>query len=501
MVGQGAGRGPRCAPDAPLSPRRAAARARHRPPAVERRVVSGIIETRYVAAPVLPARPRLFEGDADAATQLLHDTLAAVFDTARDEMEARDARGANDPPGGEGEERVLVARGLARLTPARAAEFRRRLAALRTSSGRGTGCRARSPAPSRGASSSPSTRCRPARRSPSMADVPAAPAFGVRDLLRLPDFRRLYLAQAVSDLGDGMTYLALFLLVLDLTGSTAALALMSILVALPPVTIGLFAGAWADRTTVAASWSCRTRCGPSWSWAWFPRPSPGRSRWSSSSPRPRPLSARSLRLPGPRWSHAPSRAGACSPPTRWGRRPGWSWAWSAPGSPASSRVSPASRGRCSSSMRPRSWSRSRSSLRVSRLAGLPEAGGRRGDRVARHGWRGRGRPAPVARSAPLVAALGRRRRHDAGRRRHQRPVHPVPRRRPGRQPRLGRAARGRPDGVDDLAGALVASLAARFGVPRLFVGGLLGLAVCVGLLSSRPGRAVLLGSCSRPAAS
>ena len=80
-----------------------------------------------------------------------------------------------------------------------------------------------------------------------MADVPTARPFGVRDLLRLPDFRRLYLAQAVSDVGDGMTYLALFLLVLDQTGSTAALALMSILVALPPVTIGLFAGAWADR--------------------------------------------------------------------------------------------------------------------------------------------------------------------------------------------------------------------------------------------------------------
>ena len=81
-----------------------------------------------------------------------------------------------------------------------------------------------------------------------MSDVPAAaPPIGVRQLLRIPDFRRLYLAQAVSDLGDGMTYLALFLLVLNLTGSTAAIALMSILVALPPVTIGLFAGAWADR--------------------------------------------------------------------------------------------------------------------------------------------------------------------------------------------------------------------------------------------------------------
>jgi MFS family permease len=80
-----------------------------------------------------------------------------------------------------------------------------------------------------------------------MADTAATPGVGIRALLRIPDFRRLYLAQAISDIGDGMTYLALFLLVLDLTGSTAAIALMSILVALPPVTIGLFAGAYADR--------------------------------------------------------------------------------------------------------------------------------------------------------------------------------------------------------------------------------------------------------------
>ena len=82
-----------------------------------------------------------------------------------------------------------------------------------------------------------------------MSETAAAAArpLGTRDLLRRPDFRRLYVAQAVSDVGDGMTYLALFLVVLGLTRSTAAIALMSILVALPPVTIGLFAGAWADR--------------------------------------------------------------------------------------------------------------------------------------------------------------------------------------------------------------------------------------------------------------
>ena len=80
-----------------------------------------------------------------------------------------------------------------------------------------------------------------------MTDVPVASPMGIRDLLRIPDFRRVFVAQGISDIGDGMTHLALFLLVLDLTGSTAAIALMSILVALPPVTMGLFAGAWADR--------------------------------------------------------------------------------------------------------------------------------------------------------------------------------------------------------------------------------------------------------------
>ena len=81
-----------------------------------------------------------------------------------------------------------------------------------------------------------------------MAEAAAASrALGARDVLRIPDFRRLFLAQAISDIGDGMTFLALYLLVLDLTASTAAIAFVSILVALPPVTIGLVAGAYADR--------------------------------------------------------------------------------------------------------------------------------------------------------------------------------------------------------------------------------------------------------------
>jgi MFS family permease len=73
------------------------------------------------------------------------------------------------------------------------------------------------------------------------------PAFGTRALLRLRDFRLLFAAQAISDVGDGLTYLSLFLLVNQLTHSAAALAVMSIAIALPAMTLGLFAGAYADR--------------------------------------------------------------------------------------------------------------------------------------------------------------------------------------------------------------------------------------------------------------
>jgi MFS family permease len=73
------------------------------------------------------------------------------------------------------------------------------------------------------------------------------PAIGAREVLRIPDFRRLFVAQSISDVGDGLTLLTLLLLVNQLTHSTAALAIMAIAVALPPVTIGLVAGAYADR--------------------------------------------------------------------------------------------------------------------------------------------------------------------------------------------------------------------------------------------------------------
>ena len=70
---------------------------------------------------------------------------------------------------------------------------------------------------------------------------------GVRDVLRIPDFRRLWVAQSISDIGDGMTLTALLLLVTTLGATTTTLAVMSIAIAIPTVIFGLVAGAVADR--------------------------------------------------------------------------------------------------------------------------------------------------------------------------------------------------------------------------------------------------------------
>jgi MFS family permease len=74
-----------------------------------------------------------------------------------------------------------------------------------------------------------------------------AKSMSARGVMRIPDFRRLFVGQTISDFGDAMTNLALLLVVFKLTGSTAALALMAICLALPQVTIGVIAGAYVDR--------------------------------------------------------------------------------------------------------------------------------------------------------------------------------------------------------------------------------------------------------------
>jgi len=83
-----------------------------------------------------------------------------------------------------------------------------------------------------------------------MTDAVATPppaALGVRDVLRIRNYRLLWLGQLISEAGDGLTNLTLLLLVNALTGSTAALASMAIVLAIPPLTIGLIAGTYVDR--------------------------------------------------------------------------------------------------------------------------------------------------------------------------------------------------------------------------------------------------------------
>ncbi len=66
-------------------------------------------------------------------------------------------------------------------------------------------------------------------------------------LVRNREFVLLWVAQAISSFGDTLTNLALIALVNQLTGSTAAIATLTILVAVPTVSIGLIAGALVDR--------------------------------------------------------------------------------------------------------------------------------------------------------------------------------------------------------------------------------------------------------------
>ena len=87
----------------------------------------------------------------------------------------------------------------------------------------------------------------PQKADPQPTPEAAPAAMSSRAVLGLRNFRLLWIAQAISDLGDGLTNLALLLLVNALTGSTAALAVMAIVLAVPPMTIGLIAGVYVDR--------------------------------------------------------------------------------------------------------------------------------------------------------------------------------------------------------------------------------------------------------------
>jgi len=67
------------------------------------------------------------------------------------------------------------------------------------------------------------------------------------DVLRLRNFRNLFLGQAVSVLGDGLLPVALTFAVLDLTGSGFDVGLVLASYSIPMVLLALVGGVWADR--------------------------------------------------------------------------------------------------------------------------------------------------------------------------------------------------------------------------------------------------------------
>ncbi|MFN8444166.1 MAG: MFS transporter [Caldilineaceae bacterium] len=71
--------------------------------------------------------------------------------------------------------------------------------------------------------------------------------FGTAELLSNRNFLWLWLGRMISAFGDNVTNLTLLILVNALTGSTAAIATMTVILAVPQVTIGLLGGVYADR--------------------------------------------------------------------------------------------------------------------------------------------------------------------------------------------------------------------------------------------------------------
>ena len=74
------------------------------------------------------------------------------------------------------------------------------------------------------------------------ARAPAAPAAArALDLLRRPDFRRLYLAVAASELGDSLHYIALMWFALDAGGPLGVVA-VRLADSIPAISSGCTAG-------------------------------------------------------------------------------------------------------------------------------------------------------------------------------------------------------------------------------------------------------------------
>lgn len=69
----------------------------------------------------------------------------------------------------------------------------------------------------------------------------------IPNVLKNKNFFLLWLAQGISNLGDTITNLTLIILVNALTHSTASIAILTIVIALPKIVFGLIAGVYVDR--------------------------------------------------------------------------------------------------------------------------------------------------------------------------------------------------------------------------------------------------------------
>jgi DNA-binding transcriptional ArsR family regulator len=96
---------------------------------VERRVVSGIIETRYrIAQLSLKLDRKLFSADSREQAAVMHDVLRTVFDRSREEIESAIRLGAIDTlDDARPERKLLLSKGLVRLRAGRAAKLRQDL--------------------------------------------------------------------------------------------------------------------------------------------------------------------------------------------------------------------------------------------------------------------------------------------------------------------------------------------------------------------------------------
>jgi MFS family permease len=77
-------------------------------------------------------------------------------------------------------------------------------------------------------------------------EVPAAPPKRALELLRRPDFRRLYLAVGASELGDSLHYIALMWFALEAGGPFGVIA-VRLADSIPAIVFGLHGGLAADR--------------------------------------------------------------------------------------------------------------------------------------------------------------------------------------------------------------------------------------------------------------